>query len=551
MVPTLMDKLPGRSRRLVALDWDTRTFNAVEATVQKSGLRINRVISASIPEDVKVNDVETFAPYIRQVLADKKFTTRQVLLAVPREKVILVNLRLPEAPVGDLSNMVRLQAARELPFSADEAVMDFAGSKAHDAPEFLDVTVAAIQREALAYYQKLASAAGLSLVRLGLRPNSNLVSVIGGVQPFPDDRILFVDIAPQTTEINIFRWGRLTYSRSVHINAEAGGAADEAASRPVLMEVLRTVEAYRTTDHNKIDQIIVAGDTGQERWLADALRTRLSSPASLYDPRWTVEIDKDRAEQMTGFAAVLGLLAGQLSPEIGRFDFASPKKPLDMAAIRRRQIITATAAAAVLLFGAWLASASYVGQLDAQKAAVQAEIDKLQVEASKVDLLDKRIETARKWMNQDLVWIDQLRNVVQRMPDNTRCYVTKLSARANSSEGDDARELQVGLRMSDGRIPSTIQDELMSNTDFRVTIGASRQSTRDARYDYTGELTIVIPGKLAGSVAQPKAPASQPAEVPAAPPVAGEDDQTSTVASRDRGAVDGGPAAARAQEQTR
>ena len=348
--------------------------------------------------------------------------------------------------------MVKLQASRELPFSADEAVMDFAGSNAHDAPEFIDVTIAAIQRDVMTQYRQFAYAAGLHLVRVGLRPNSNLVAVTRGVQPFADDRILFVDVGPYATEISIFRWGRLTFSRSVSINVNVDAAVpvDDAAGRPILLEVLRTVEAYRASDPTKIDQVVIAGDTGLEA-LAGArpFAARIAAPTSLYDPTWTIAIEKDRAEQMTGFSAVLGLLAGQLAPPIGRFDFHTPKRPANVAAIRRKQITIISAAAAVLIAGVWLSSGLYLSSLQAQKADLVATNAVLKKQADAADAVGKRITTAQKWIKQDMVWLDKIRDIVDQMPDNRKSYTTKVHRQGHLQRAPDAREVQMGLRMTD------------------------------------------------------------------------------------------------------
>ena len=517
MLATFTDRLPGRSRKLLALDWDDHTLKAVEATLQKGTLRVSRVISAAIPDTVKTGEPDSFGPFVRQVLADKKFTTRQALLAIPRDKVILINHRLPTAPVGDLSSMVKLQASRELPFSADEAVMDFAGATAHDAPEFIDVTIAAIQRDVMAQYRRFAHAAGLHLVRVGLRPNSNLVAVTRGVQPFADDRILFVDVGPHATEISIFRWGRLTFSRSVsiNVNVDAAGAVDDAAGRPILLEVLRTVEAYRASDPTKIDQVVIAGDTGLEGWLAETLRTRVSAPTSLYDPTWTIAIEKDRAAQMTGFAAVLGLLAGQLAPAIGRFDFHSPKRPANVAAIRRKQAIAIAAAAVVLIVGVWLASSLYLSSLQRQKDGLVAANAVLKKQADAADAVGKRIATAQKWIKQDMVWLDKIRDIVDQMPDNRMSYTTKVTAKAASSEVPDARELQMSLRMADWQVPKTLQDSLAKDKRFTVKLGPSRQTPSDPKYGYTGDVLIVIPPDKEKPAS--KAPA-KPENAPVAPP---------------------------------
>jgi len=521
LLATLVDKLPRRSQKVVALDWDAQTLKAVEAVAGKAGLKIQRVISAHIPGDVKLAEPDSFGAFIRRVLHDKKFSAHQVLLAVPRDKAILINHRLPQAPVGDLSSMVKLQASRELPFSADEAVIDFAGSQAHDAPEFLDVTIGAIQREAMTFYQQLAHHAGLHLLRLGLRPNSNLVSVTRGQHPFSDDRILFVDIGAQATEISIFRWGRLTFSRAVGITIDTKAGSDT-AGRNVLMEVLRTVEAYRASDPNKLDQVIVAGDSGLEGWLAEALRGRFNAPASIYDPTWTVAIEKDRAEQMTGFCAVLGLLVGQTIPELGRFDFVTPKRPPDMAAIRRRQSIMAATAVVALLAIIWITRSTVLSQLKTEDAQLTAQLSALDKQFKESQKIIQRVEAAQKWAKQEVVWIDSLKRLAEQMPSNEQIYATKLQAKAQR------REFDMGLRAKGLLVPNDLQTRLIDSGVFSAEIGPIGQGPDPKGYKYRGDMSIQIvekndkpgfakdktPGKPATAQSQPVRPVVQVVERP-------------------------------------
>lgn len=484
MLSTVMDKLPGRSHKLVALDWDAQTLKAVEGVISPAGLKIQRVISAHIPEDVVRTDPDAFGAFIKGMLHEKKFGTRQVLMAVPRDRVILINLRLPQGPVGDLSGMVRLQASRELPFSADEAFIDFAGSQAHDAPEFLDLTVGAIQRDQMTFYKQLAYAAGLHLVRLGLRPNSNLVSLTRGAQPLGDDRILFIDIGAQATEISIFRWGRLTFSRAVGITVDAQ-TGREASGRNLLMEVLRTVEAHRASDTSKIDRIVVAGDTGLESWLVESLASRFDAPATMFDPTSAVAIEKDRAGQMTGFCAPLGLLVGQTVSELVRFDFVNPKQPLNIKALRRKQVTIGGSAAIALLLITWLSSYAYVSSLTTQRNQLKAQIDVLQKKAKECKQVLTRIDSVRNWTDQEVIWIDQLKDLVQQMPDNTDGYATNLQAKGQN------RQVDLGMRATSMTLPNDLWNRFVSVDGLDAEIRGWSEGG-NPKYPYSGDMVVRI-----------------------------------------------------------
>jgi len=509
VLSTVVEKLPARSRKVLALDWDESALRVVEAVIGKNGVRLGRAISAPIPDDVSADEPDSFGAFVRRILAEKRIAVRHAVLAVPRDKAILISLRLPQSRVSELAGMVQLQASRELPFSSEEAVLDFAGSQARDAPEFLDVTVAAVRKETLEFYRSLAEAAGLHVLRLGLRPKANLLALTRGAASLNDDRILFVDIGPTATEIDILRWGRLAFSRAASVDTRLGSAAE----RSLLVEVQRTVEAYRATDPGAtFDRIVVAGDSARAAPLVEALRSRFNAPTSLYDARWTVAVEPARAEQMVGFSAVLGLLIGQTVELLARFDFARPKRPIDTAALRRKRLIAAAVAGAVVLAAAWAGGAMYVSRLQDERTQLAKRISRLNDQVKRVKEIQKQIEAAQQWIGREVVWIDELRRIVEEMPANSEAYVTRLLVSAGQ------RHVRLDLHVNTADLPNRLATKLSEKFGYDVPVGNSRQTDRGKKYRYVAEMTIRIPeqktakpapgrqDRLASRGAQDKAP---------------------------------------------
>jgi hypothetical protein len=55
-------------KKIVAVDWDTRTLRIVHALLGKRGVKIDRLLSAAIPPDVDLASPEQLGRHIRRVL---------------------------------------------------------------------------------------------------------------------------------------------------------------------------------------------------------------------------------------------------------------------------------------------------------------------------------------------------------------------------------------------------------------------------------------------------------------------------------------------------
>lgn len=124
----------------------------------------------------------------------------------------------------------------------------------------------------------------------------------------------------------------------------------------------------------------------------------------------------------------------------------------------------------------------------------------------------KRVEVAQKWMQSEIVWVDSLRQIVEKLPSNDKAYVDRLLVKGQS------RQIELGLRVNDWRVCNQLEEELRG-LGYQVELG-NRSQVNKAGYDYSGTLTIVIPReKAVPGAGMPKAPATAPASAPARPMV--------------------------------
>ncbi len=445
-----------RFGKIVSIDWDVRSVRVVHASVGKRGVSIDRLLSAEIPPDVHPSDPVQMGAHIRRVLEQERIKTRVAVVDIPRDQAILKALALPSAKVDDLPGMVGIQIARELPFPASEAVIDFVstGPAENDSA---GVLVAATRHEVLAHYEAIFEHAGLKLERVGLRPYANQVAVAELLKHAVPEHVLFIDVGPALTEIDVLRHGVLAFSRAasvvipkalpaekqtggLRLTLPAGntldlgemdvpqpGTSTGSVIQTLVVEVMRSIEAYRSTDVGAgIDHVVIGGDMGVEEALADALQKKLSVTTQLYNPATSFGWEPDEGTAAAAFASALGLVLSHASGSSLHFDFLHPKRTESHT--RRRLRMAPAAAAIALLFvsAAGIVIARTTKPDRDELARIEQSIQELEANKDEHKKFQDVVQQVRQFDGKQLVWVDVLYDVIQLMPPKEEWLITNL-----------------------------------------------------------------------------------------------------------------------------
>jgi len=424
------------SRKVLCLDWDKRSLRIVVARVSRGRTALEDAHSHRLPNTVDADDPEALGAFIRAMLRRHRLHHRSAVVDVPRERAVINRLRLPPTPLAEVPAAVRFQAMKELPFPLDTAAVDFVVMERDDSGLITEVLLAAVTLETLERVRLTCQAAGLTPTRIGLRPYANLISV-RRTRRGEERRVLFLDVGPTATEIDIMHREALAFARSANVTvplpsweppgpeeerviplaelADLSGseAAVDTAIGELMVETLRTLQAYRATQPDAtVDEVVVAGGTGIETLLADRLSQRLNLPVVLFDPTEALGIETAEAPKLRSFSAALGLAWGLGREGTLALDFLNPKRPVSAReTLQRRARLGALAAAVVLLaVGVVLGHQYYV--LARQYKELRTENDKLAEQARRKVELRNRIEEAAEWAK-EAVWPDELLNITE------------------------------------------------------------------------------------------------------------------------------------------
>jgi len=448
---TLLGKIAGvlrggQARRFSAVDFDSRQLRVVEAELTSSGVRIIKLATAEMPAGLDMADAQAIGAFIGGTLDKMKLRNTAIVMSVPRGQAVLKPMVLPPvATTSELAAMVQYQAEKELSFRPDEAVVDFTleshygtGQTSGQESEGENVLVAAVRRPVVEYYQAIAEVAGTKLLRLGLRPYSNMRCMEAYARQEMQSRLALVDITADEAEIDVIESGVLTFSRSAVQKIPAvAGEADEAAIREavagVATEVARSLQSYLGVERgHKIDAVLVAGGTGIEAAVAEELKKRLSIRCERLNPSPALGLEASGPEA-SAFVSALGLALGQGPEAAVPFDFLNPKRPVAQRDLRKLGAIAAAAGFALVILAVVASASVYYYAAESRLGKLTEQYNKLKEDNRKVGALAKRVETVDGWVHSGRNWLDQWAYLSAVFPSCTETYVTNLKTNADGS----------------------------------------------------------------------------------------------------------------------
>ncbi len=469
-------------RKHVAIDYDRREIRLVVYEYVRKAPAILSMHTAAIPPDVDVSDTASLGQFLKTVIGRLGLEGARAVMCVGRAQAVLKSLTLPAtAKANELAPMVQYQVSKELPFSAEEAVIDYTRGSHWDTEqpppeEGVTVLAAAVRLPVVDAASGVCADAGLSLQRLGLRPYANLRAVYRCVPAGSGKRMLLVNITADEAEIDVMRDEILEFSRAATVAgpAEAPSRPPEAprpadAVRRIVSEVTRSLHSFHAVQRGaRIDAVLLAGSTGLENQAGAALADRLGVRCELLDVSRGFAVR--RGEVASAFAAALGLAAGHAAEALP-FDFLNPKRAVAPVNTRRIAAVVIAAAAALLCVGAVLGThlrlrsrrAAITGLQNQKKQLVQANRD--------LKKLRQRVQDLKGWLQEDVCWLDELAHLSRTLPAGEELYLNSLRCGAGGAGGTKKHRGKITLagRVKNNQTVPRFEEKLSASPGYNVS----------------------------------------------------------------------------------
>lgn len=493
LVSKIAASVIGGAKRFAAVDFDSSRLRIVVAEPVSDGTRVRSAVSVPMPEGLDVRDPQGVGALLAKTLKDIGFRSGGVVMNVPRSQAVLKPLTLPPGtPQQEFPSMVHYQVEKELPFAADEAVIDFAVESGRagdsDEPQEVQILVAAIRLSIVDYYIQIAEAAKVKLLRLGLRPYANLCCVEASARSGDRGYVAVVQITADETEIDLISDGSLAFSRSAVKDMSNTDRLDEVSKAravgSLVSEVARSIQSYQAIERGaQVQAVLLGGETGIEPQATEQLSARLHTPCRMLDTDRLFE-GADSVRMPSAFISALGLAMGNPADEAPPFDFLHPKRPQAKKDVRKARVI-AVAACVVFLVIAGLAVRSVaigriadrVNDLRSQNNSIEGAIKLAKKEAD-------RVEAMEAWSQGGNNWLDQWAQIACLLPSAKDIYLTSLKT------GEDGT---LSLTVQ-AHAPETITDlnKRLESAGYSFKPGQLKELPD--KYGYKSSTTIRITG---------------------------------------------------------
>lgn len=335
---------------LIGLDIGSTSIRALEASVSKDQPVIHHFGQALLPEGAVVGgvvkDERVVTSALRQMWTSHKFGTKNVVLGVAHQQVIVRELELSNLPAKELAQALPFLVRDVLPLPVDQAVIDFYPLEKPGKKETVRGLVIAAPREAVIETVHAVEAAGLHVHQVDLA----CFATLRAAAQLAEDTEALLDIGANGTTIVVHTDGvpnlvrtvprggaeltkalttrlGITTDQAEELKCRAGLVLDaeqpEAAAviqealRPLITELRSSFSYYANTNvEAPIQRVALVGGGALLPGLTDELSRQLGVPAFLPDPLQRVNDTRrggrhDNLDRFRSAAAVsIGLTLG-------------------------------------------------------------------------------------------------------------------------------------------------------------------------------------------------------------------------------------------------
>jgi Tfp pilus assembly PilM family ATPase len=400
------------------------------------------------------------------------------LVAIGRANIELRQLTLPPAPDEELPEMVRFQALREFNALQEDWPLDFIPLD-EDPAEPRNVLAAAIASDLVEQIQGTCQAAGVRLRRLILRPcGAASLFCRRQTEGRPRARLL-VDLLADEADLTVMIDRKVIFLRTARLPGDP--LVDAESAQALFGELRRTIAAvHNQLGGRRVESIVLCGSGPQHAAFGEQVAERLGTPAEVFDPFEGLKLGEELARGLPPhpgrYTPLLGMLLDELHQAGHAVDFLHPRqKPKPPSRIK--QYVLAGLGAVALVALLFVYKSIRTEQLTKDLQESEAEVKKWEGLAAQAAKLQKAATDIQAWQAGDVVWLEQMRWLSERLPPADEAMLTQFQAGTTARGGEMRLE---GLARSVDTIKAT--EEKLRDREHRLIGKETAESTSQKGY---------------------------------------------------------------------
>lgn len=232
------------SQRIIGFTIQEQKVSATQLYSTPSATHIEAVFTEEIKDFTENNFAKQAASTIKTIL-EKCKKPNQIRIAVPSSVVVFKELTVPFTEADKIKMVIEYEAEPMLPFSLEDAIVDFIITKKNPTKKNSEVLVAAIRKQDLKNIVDIYTNAGIDPSNITV----DLFSLYGLYKQIPEYTKLahgsaLVDIGMNTTRIAFLINGQLQYIRTIQKGLETVAQHISKDTKLKSEDVLKTLKEY-------------------------------------------------------------------------------------------------------------------------------------------------------------------------------------------------------------------------------------------------------------------------------------------------------------------
>lgn len=383
---------PKRKGTLFVLSISENSVKIAKCLIHNAKREFLNLEAEPLPSHI---DDKNLAEKLKLLLVKLKFNHNTLILCLPRYQATCRYLKVPTSSAAEIERMVSLQAARYLPYPANELITGFQ-TIAIDKENYTHINLVIVHRNIIERY--LAIFKELNIQNFSIVLSSyGLTNLYEFIKPQDLASVMVIDIDSSEAESAIINNQRLAFSRYFKINRDQPGWENEFVD-----EVDKTHDAYlKEIAPEAPAKIIILGEETKLQALSTSLSRKLNVPAEVLSFVKKIGLADDLANKVlnsgSSFSLLLGLGLKDMPASCLLLTEEAKARFKSIAKYKERLGIILSVAGIIILWAVIIAKnldnkARYLGQLKSELSRISQQAEPLEQTEKRINLWDNSLQ---------------------------------------------------------------------------------------------------------------------------------------------------------------
>lgn len=459
------------------VEWDQTRLLVVQGSSQNGSTILQHAFAVERDPNLRPGEL---GDVLKRELDSRGIKASAAVVVFPRELVTFSRVTVPNLPVEELPDLVKMQAATKLTVPVESVCLDFTPLPVVDGMQTRDVLLVTAPQEKVNGAKTALSICGLEVISLQVSSfaiaeevsASKLLDRTDG----NDGLDVVISLSADRIEMLYLAGPLLVFSHS-----GASWSSEEKIEQAVRSEVSRAqMAATEATGGNQVARITLIGTPEITSAVPDEISKRLNgAEVRRVDPSSLFTGNRHDSVSPSDLVGLAGAMAQGAKGKYEVVDLVNPRKPLEKKDYTKAKQIAVVALALIACVMLWKWRADTIADKEDKIAELEKETAKLRKRyKDSKDLLDLNKELTA-WEARDLNWLDEMQRIRDLMEGTDRVLVKKFQF--NIRKGDYLASIDVDGIAKSRRDVEDLR-KVMVEDGYEISPGDIVPSLRDPAY---------------------------------------------------------------------